>query len=96
LGGYAPAFFLHRHKHIYISNAWKVLHPLPASTNPVQVVQAVPYLEQQATDPAMTPAASLDDSIIASLNYPELLRLMRALSRYAQSISAATPLPMTL
>jgi hypothetical protein len=49
--------------------------PLPASTNPVQVVQAV-RLEQQATDPAMTPAASLDDSIIASLNYPEVLRLM--------------------
>lgn len=49
---------------------------LPASTNPVQVVQAERFLERYATDPNLKPDPEWDDSIIALLNYPEVVRLM--------------------
>jgi hypothetical protein len=49
---------------------------LPAATQPLQVVQAVRYLDQHASDPDLNPDPEWDESIIALLNYPEVLRLM--------------------
>ena len=49
---------------------------LPASTKPVQVVQAVRFLNEHENDPGLMPDDAWDDSIIALLNYPEVLRMM--------------------
>jgi len=49
---------------------------LPASTNPLQVVQAQRFLEQHATDADLKPDPEWNESIVALLNYPEVLRLM--------------------
>ena len=49
---------------------------LPASTYPLQIVQAARYLEAHESDPALEPSAEWDDSIIALLNYPEVIELL--------------------
>ncbi len=49
---------------------------LPASTYPLEIVLAARFLEQLETDPDLTPDESWDESIIALLNYPEILLLM--------------------
>jgi len=51
---------------------------LPASTYPLQVVQAVRYLKQHEEDPDLQVNAEWDDSIVALLNYPEVLQMMDA------------------
>ena len=49
---------------------------MPASRKPIQVVQAVRFLDEHETDPDLTPDDTWDESIIALLNYPEVLRMM--------------------
>ena len=49
---------------------------LPASTYPLQLVQAQRFLEDLAEDPALKPDDSWDDSVIALLNYPEVVELL--------------------
>lgn len=49
---------------------------LPASTYPLQIVQAVRFLEARKDDESLKPSDDWDDSIIALLNYPEVLQLM--------------------
>jgi hypothetical protein len=49
---------------------------LPASTYPLQIVQAARYLEAHESDPTLEPSAEWDDSIIALLNYPEAIELL--------------------
>ena len=49
---------------------------LPASTFPVQVVLAARFLEARAADPDLEPDEAWDASIIALLNYPEILALL--------------------
>jgi hypothetical protein len=49
---------------------------LPASTYPLQLVQAQRFLEDLAEDPSLTPDESWDDSVIALLNYPEVIALL--------------------
>jgi hypothetical protein len=49
---------------------------LPASTYPLQIVQAARFLEQLETDPSLKPDEDWDDSITALLNYPEVVELM--------------------
>ncbi len=49
---------------------------LPASTYPLQVVQAARFLEKLKTDPALEPDPDWDDSIVALLNYPEVVELL--------------------
>ena len=49
---------------------------LPAATYPLQVVQAARYLEALETDSTLTPDVAWDDSIVALLNYPEVLATM--------------------
>jgi hypothetical protein len=49
---------------------------LPASTFPLDVVRAARFLDDLELDPSLEPDESWDDSIVALLNYPEVLRLM--------------------
>ena len=48
---------------------------LPASTYPLQLVQAQRFLEDLQDDPSLKPDEDWDDSIIAVMNYPEVLEL---------------------
>ncbi len=49
---------------------------LPAATYPVQVVQAARFLEEYEDNNSLKSDESWDDSIIALLNYPEVVELM--------------------
>ena len=49
---------------------------LPASTYPLQVVQAARFLEQRKTDSSLQPDEDWDDSVVALLNYPEVVKLL--------------------
>ncbi len=49
---------------------------LPASTYPLEIVLAVRFLDQLETDSRLQPDESWDESVIALLNYPEILRMM--------------------
>ncbi len=51
---------------------------LPASTYPLQLVRAQRFLEDLEEDPSLTPDDGWDDSVIALLNYPEVLELLNA------------------
>jgi hypothetical protein len=51
---------------------------LPASTYPLQLVQAQRFLDDLEGDPSLTPDDAWDDSVIALLNYPEVLELLNA------------------
>lgn len=49
---------------------------LPAATYPLQVVQASRFLEKLKTDPSLQPDEDWDDSIVALVNYPEVVEMM--------------------
>jgi hypothetical protein len=49
---------------------------LPASTYPLQIVQAARLLDERETSPNAEPDDAWDDSVIALLNYPEVVRLL--------------------
>ncbi|NOX70668.1 MAG: DUF3300 domain-containing protein [Gammaproteobacteria bacterium] len=49
---------------------------LPASTFPLQIVQAARYLERFAADKTLQPDDDWDESIVALLNYPEVVNLL--------------------
>src|SRR5690606_6478323 len=49
---------------------------LPASTYPLQVVEAGRLLEARESDPNLQPDADWDDSVVALLNYPEVVELL--------------------
>jgi len=49
---------------------------LPASTYPLQIVQAQRFLEAAANDPSLKPDETWDDSVVALLNYPEVVKLL--------------------
>ena len=49
---------------------------LPASTFPLEIVQAARYLERHKVDPSLQPDDDWDESIIALLNYPEVVNMM--------------------
>ncbi len=49
---------------------------LPASTYPLQVVQAARFLEDREDDASLQPNEEWDDSIVALLNYPEVVKLL--------------------
>jgi hypothetical protein len=49
---------------------------LPAATYPLQVVQAARFLDERASDNALTPDEDWDDSVVALLNYPDVVKLM--------------------
>ena len=49
---------------------------LPASTYPLQVVAAERFLEDRERDPGLDPDEEWDDSVVALLNYPEVIELL--------------------
>lgn len=49
---------------------------LPASTYPLEIVQAARFLEQYEMDSTLQPNEEWDESVTALLNYPEVLRMM--------------------
>ena len=49
---------------------------LPASTYPLQIVQAARFLEDQKRDSSLKPDEDWDDSVVALLNYPEVVELL--------------------
>ncbi len=49
---------------------------LPASSYPLQLVQAQRFLEDLEQDPSLKPDEAWDDSVIALLNYPEVIELL--------------------
>ena len=49
---------------------------LPASTFPLQLVEAQRFLEALEEDPSLSPDEDWDDSIVALLNYPEIVELL--------------------
>lgn len=49
---------------------------LPATRQPLQVVQAARFREAAATDPTLSPPAEWDDAVVALLNYPDVLTLL--------------------
>ena len=49
---------------------------LPAATFPLQVIEAGRFLEELESDPALEPNPDWDDSVVALLNYPEIVALM--------------------
>src|SRR5262249_13779131 len=51
---------------------------LPASTNPLQIVQAQRYLDKRKADQSLKPDDSWDPSVLALLNYPEVISKMNA------------------
>ena len=62
---------------------------LPASTQPLQVVQAAQLLERRKSDPSAQPAKSWDPSIIALLNYPEVVATMNSDLDWMQKLGDA-------
>ncbi|MEM6640547.1 MAG: DUF3300 domain-containing protein [Pseudomonadota bacterium] len=49
---------------------------LPASVYPLQIVQAARFLEQREGDESLVPDPEWDESVVALLNYPEVLQMM--------------------
>ena len=49
---------------------------LPASTYPLQIVQAARFLEDLKSDPSLKPDPDWDDSVVALSNYPEVIEMM--------------------
>jgi hypothetical protein len=49
---------------------------LPATTYPLEIVQAARFLEQLETDSSLEPDEEWDESIVALLNYPDVVRML--------------------
>jgi hypothetical protein len=49
---------------------------LPASTYPLEIVQAARFLDELAQDSSLEPDESWDESVVALLNYPEVVYMM--------------------
>jgi hypothetical protein len=49
---------------------------LPASAYPLQIVEAARFLDALESDPSLTPDEDWDDSVVALVNYPEIVALL--------------------
>ena len=49
---------------------------LPASAYPLQIIEAGRFLEELENDPTLEPDTEWDDSVVALLNYPEVVELL--------------------
>ncbi len=49
---------------------------LPASTYPLEIVQAARYLEKHEKDDSLKPNEGWDSSVLGLLNYPEVINMM--------------------
>jgi hypothetical protein len=62
---------------------------LPAATNPVQVVEAQRFLDKRASDPNLKPDEDWDPSVIALVNYPEVVKKMNDDLSWTQDLGNA-------
>ena len=62
---------------------------LPASTQPLQVVEAQRFLDQHKADPKSQPPKTWDPSVVALLNYPEALALMNQDLTWTQQLGTS-------
>ncbi|TWA68817.1 uncharacterized protein DUF3300 [Azospirillum brasilense] len=62
---------------------------LPASTQPLQVVEAQRLLEQRRSNPKVGPPKSWDPSVVALLNYPDVLKVMNDDLDWTQQLGEA-------
>lgn len=62
---------------------------LPASTNPLQIVEAQRFLEKQKSDPNLKPDENWDPSVLALLNYPEVIKQMNEDLSWTQDLGNA-------
>ncbi|MBT8086727.1 MAG: DUF3300 domain-containing protein [Gammaproteobacteria bacterium] len=49
---------------------------LPASAYPLQIIEAARFLEDIKNDPTLKPDPDWDDSVVALLNYPEVIEML--------------------
>ena len=49
---------------------------LPATSYPLQIIEAARFLDALESDPSLEPDPEWDDSVVALLNYPEVVALM--------------------
>jgi hypothetical protein len=49
---------------------------LPASAYPLQIVQAARFLEELESDSSLSPDQDWDESVVALLNYPEVIQML--------------------
>lgn len=62
---------------------------LPASTTGLQVVEAGRFLEKQKTDSSLKPDEDWDPSVVALINYPDIVNLMNADLDWTQKLGDA-------
>ena len=62
---------------------------LPACTNPLQVVEAQRFLEKQKSDPTLKPNEDWDPSVLALINYPEVVKQMNDDLSWTQDLGNA-------
>jgi len=62
---------------------------LPASTNPLQLVQADRFLDKRKTDTSLQPDQDWDPSILALINYPDVVERLNADLDWTQRLGDA-------
>ena len=62
---------------------------LPAATNPLQIVEAQRFLQARKKDQKLEPNAEWDPSILALINYPELIEKMNADLEWTKTLGNA-------
>src|SRR5262249_40418831 len=62
---------------------------LPAATQPLQIVEAERFLEKHKADPNLTPDEDWDPSVIALINYPDVVKLMSDDLDWTQRLGSA-------
>jgi hypothetical protein len=62
---------------------------LPASTFPLDIVQAARFLEENQKNPDLKPNQNWDASVLGLLNYPEVVQLMNADLDWTQQLGDA-------
>ncbi len=62
---------------------------LPASTQPIQIVEAARFLDARQSDPMLTPMEAWDASVRSLLNYPDVIRLMNQDLDWTQALGGA-------
>jgi hypothetical protein len=62
---------------------------LPAATNPIQVVEAQRFLDQQKSNPDLKPNEDWDPAVIALLNYPQVIKQMNDDLTWTQDLGNA-------
>src|SRR5690606_2431242 len=60
-----------------------------ASIYPLQVVEAQRFLENKKSQPDATPKSTWDGSVIALLNYPEVVKMMSDDLEWTQNLGTA-------